>query len=605
MKAKLSVIQLTIFLSGLLSGLIFFVTGIAYAATFNVSSVSEFRSALTQAQNNGSEDVITLASGTYSVSAVLTYTSPENTALEIVGEDRETCILDGNGTTQILSVFTSQPEADVRIRNLTFRNGSTSEDGGALNVGTESADVNLENCRIADSETTGDESVGGGAVCTSQTGTVTVESCTFFRNMSYANVGGLYVATASGTGRIIGCHFEENAVNNTGTNTYFGDGGGAMFSSEETSQCIIRNNAFTGNTVSGGDNPDGGGLMTYQLGAGSTLTVDNNLFRGNHAGLGGGGCILRFNNTDNVIEVTDNRFEENVTDLGSGAGLFLYINDADLTYTGNIHVNNAARGNVMGRGAGAEINHKSGQGQITDNIFTSNQAENNGGGLSLPTETANMTVTRNIFNANTASNVGGGISYSTSSGTLLLSRNTWYGNQAGASGGGLYVYLDETTAQNTFRNNIFRNDSPDELDASTATGPADLVITYSDIQDGSGQSWFGTGCIDADPLFTNPANGDFSLSTNSPCIDTGDPSSPEDPDGSRADMGALPYTPKGDMDGDGLVQFEDYSVGAEVMSGITSTDLRTDYEKSMTDVDGDGVAGFVELLYILQQISVR
>jgi hypothetical protein len=139
-------------------------------------------------------------------------------------------------------------------------------------------------------------------------------------------------------------------------------------------------------------------------------------------------------------------------------------------------------------------------------------------------------------------------------------------------------------------------------------------MTYSDVQGGSGQSWFGTGCIDADPLFTNPANGDFSLSwlndpkddnSKSPCIDTGDPSSPPDPDGSRADMGALPYTPKGDLDGDGLVQFEDYSVGAEVMSGIASTDLQTDYENSLTDVNGDGVAGLVEVLYILQQMSVR
>jgi hypothetical protein len=59
-------------------------------------------------------------------------------------------------------------------------------------------------------------------------------------------------------------------------------------------------------------------------------------------------------------------------------------------------------------------------------------------------------------------------------------------------------------------------------------------VSYSDIQGG----WQGTGNIEDDPLF----NDDYTLSWNeeekSPCIDTGDPESPLDPDGTRADMGA-------------------------------------------------------------------
>jgi len=51
-----------------------------------------------------------------------------------------------------------------------------------------------------------------------------------------------------------------------------------------------------------------------------------------------------------------------------------------------------------------------------------------------------------------------------------------------------------------------------------------------------------------DPLFVDPLNGDYHLSwvnypipdeTMSPCIDAGDPSSPLDPDGTIADMGAF------------------------------------------------------------------
>lgn len=46
------------------------------------------------------------------------------------------------------------------------------------------------------------------------------------------------------------------------------------------------------------------------------------------------------------------------------------------------------------------------------------------------------------------------------------------------------------------------------------------------------------GNIDVDPLFVDAANSDLHLLAGSPCIDTGDPASPLDPDSTRADMGA-------------------------------------------------------------------
>lgn len=49
----------------------------------------------------------------------------------------------------------------------------------------------------------------------------------------------------------------------------------------------------------------------------------------------------------------------------------------------------------------------------------------------------------------------------------------------------------------------------------------------------------GTGNITDNPMFVNPDSLDYNLQQGSPCIDTGDPNSPLDPDSTRADMGAF------------------------------------------------------------------
>ena len=71
------------------------------------------------------------------------------------------------------------------------------------------------------------------------------------------------------------------------------------------------------------------------------------------------------------------------------------------------------------------------------------------------------------------------------------------------------------------------------------------VLTYCDVQGG----WAGDGNIDADPLFAGPGAGDWSLLPGSPCINTGHPGLPLDPDGSVSDMGAFAFHPWSDLGG--------------------------------------------------------
>ncbi len=64
----------------------------------------------------------------------------------------------------------------------------------------------------------------------------------------------------------------------------------------------------------------------------------------------------------------------------------------------------------------------------------------------------------------------------------------------------------------------------------------DFYVTYSDVTGG----FFGTGNLNASPSFVNVAQAHWGLLPGSPCINAGNPASPLDPDGTRADMGAWP-----------------------------------------------------------------
>ena len=66
------------------------------------------------------------------------------------------------------------------------------------------------------------------------------------------------------------------------------------------------------------------------------------------------------------------------------------------------------------------------------------------------------------------------------------------------------------------------------------------------VQGGGALAW-GSGNLDADPLFKGEAMQDLRLSGGSPCIDSGDPAGPPDADGTPPDMGALTFQPFGDL----------------------------------------------------------
>jgi Right handed beta helix region len=132
-----------------------------------------------------------------------------------------------------------------------------------------------------------------------------------------------------------------------------------------------------------------------------------------------------------------------------------------------------------------------------------------------------LTIERCVFDSNEAQ----GNEYGDGFGGAVFTSGTirscsFSGNLAQTAGGSIW-------SSGTAANSILWGGSPDEV-AGT------LSITWSDIQGG----YPGQGNIDADPLLSV----DWIPLPHSPCIDAGDPDSSVDPDGTRADMGAHPYT---------------------------------------------------------------
>lgn len=147
-------------------------------------------------------------------------------------------------------------------------------------------------------------------------------------------------------------------------------------------------------------------------------------------------------------------------------------------------------------------------------------------------------IRRNVIVENSGGELWGGGGYlQYFGGPVLLENNTIVGNSCTGSGdppagrGGAMVLWAATIVA---RNNIIWGNTQEIGDHIYVSGGGVLDITYNDIQGG----WEGVGNIDEDPLI---ADDTHALSENSPCIDAGDPDSPLDPDGTRADMGAIVY----------------------------------------------------------------
>ena len=174
-------------------------------------------------------------------------------------------------------------------------------------------------------------------------------------------------------------------------------------------------------------------------------------------------------------------------------------------------------------------------------------------------------------------NGGGGIYCSSGSETEIVNCTVFGNSEYGIRGS---VEGPIFSISNTI---VWNNGGEYELTFNAST----VDIEYTDIEggrdalrhSGGGELTIGEGMIDEDPLFVDPDEDDYHLTEDSPCIDTGDPDSPEDLDETRADMGAFPFLRWGFIEG--------FVLDAEDNSPLEGATIRTSLEQS-AETDDEG-----------------
>lgn len=152
---------------------------------------------------------------------------------------------------------------------------------------------------------------------------------------------------------------------------------------------------------------------------------------------------------------------------------------------------------------------------------------------------------------------------------------------------GYPMILSATNANISMMGNIAWRDFPMQVPFGLTS--TNLIASYNNFR--VMQMPPGVGNINANPLYENELMMDFRLTYNSPCIDTGNPLE-FDEDGSRSDMGALPYLHRSSAVANqrfvlvgSTVQFTNTSIGHDQPFSTAAWDLNNDGSIEATSRD--------------------
>jgi hypothetical protein len=325
------------------------------------------------------------------------------------------------------------------------------------------------------------------------------------------------------------------------------------------STCNITNNKIYLNETS-----DSAGGICMNAASG---IISNNLIYSNSADYDSGGifCIgMSEASSRAAVEINDNEIYNNLSHKGGGIGItannWQYIIDNNYIHDNEVINRYEPNGEiVLASGGGIRV---AGNTVLIDNIITDNISEYWGGGVSCGEFdiTPSTILERCIITNNTASK-GGGIAHAR--GQVEFSNCTIVDNSASSSGGGFEFNTDVSLEIYEFINPIIKNcivygntsnDNSLQMNITTDLNEIDeVVLNYSCIEggrngiSGNTDNLILNNVTGANPQFADSGNGDYHLTDASPCVDTGDPTYPADPDGTTIEMGRY-YYPHPDYD---------------------------------------------------------
>ncbi len=300
-------------------------------------------------QNSGAVHTIIVQAGTYVSQAeqILDLKAAHFTFLGQVDADGASLsILDGQGTRPLVVARMNQADGVTLFKNLTFINGNSVDEGGAIDwTGIDGhKELQIDGCRFVGNSA----AQSGGAV--NSKGLTVIQNSHFEENISRQSYGGAFCSdeTRFGTS-ITGSTFVRNGAGNSGgavairwddedentpampiTNCLFQNNGtsstplapvtfngGAIYfyiASGALTDCRFENNQAQGN---------GGALFGEEYSYTSDL---RGIYTGNSAGLDGGAVYANY---DTHFQLTDTQITDNQAG-GIAAGIF-----ADDAFTGN------------------------------------------------------------------------------------------------------------------------------------------------------------------------------------------------------------------------------------------------------------------------------